>query len=86
MWEYSHVCLEPQPLRHGIVLRPKNSDDFPILIQEAQWLWLDDEPSFLSTAWQLMNGLKHIVFVWRGCGSHSMYFEPQPLRHDHDII
>jgi hypothetical protein len=74
MWKPFHVGLGPQPLHLDIICSLAVTQE----ISQIPKSWADTyggsgmmvDPSAHQ---QHMNGLKHLVYVWSGCGNHSRW-------------
>ncbi len=74
MWEPFHVGLEPQPIHPCIIFSITVTQE----ISHLPKFWADKyggsgvmvDPSANP---QHINGLKHLEYVWSGCGNHSRW-------------
>ncbi len=74
IWETFHVGLGPQPIHPYIICSLAVTQETSQLPKFGAYKYggsgvmVDPSPHP-----QHMNGLKHLVYVWSGCGSHSMW-------------
>ena len=85
MWEPFHVGLGPQPFHLDIICSLAVTQEISQLLKfgayKYGYSWVMVDPSALP---QHMNSLKHLVYVWSGCGNHSMWvwgLNNPPLHH-----
>jgi hypothetical protein len=74
MWEPFYVGLRPQPIHPCIICSLAVTQE----ISQLPKFWADKYGSSgvmvdPSAHPHHMNGLKHLVYVWSGCGNHSMW-------------
>ncbi len=75
MWEPFHVSLGPQPFHLDIICSLTVTQEISQLLPKFGaykygYSCMMMDPSALP---QHMNGLKHLVYVWSGCGNHYMW-------------
>ena len=75
MWEPFHVDLGPQPIHPCIIYSPAVTCEIIQLLPNFCANKCGSSSMIVdpSAHPQHMNGLKHLLYAWSGCGNHSMW-------------